>query len=218
VDRGEWGLTASTVNAYYEPTRNEIVFPAGILQPPFFDPEADDAVNYGAIGMVIGHEMTHGFDDQGRQYDEKGNLRDWWQASDAKAYDQRAAMVVKEFDSFEAQPGLHVNGKLTLGENIADLGGLKIAYAAWRASLHGQEPAPIDGFTGPQRFFLGFAQSWRSLQRPESEKLQVNTDPHSPSKFRVIGPLANLPEFYEAFGCKDGDAMKRGASERPAIW
>ncbi len=218
IDRTEWGMTPPTVNAYYSPTLNEIVFPAGILQPPFFDANADDAVNYGGIGAVIGHEMTHGFDDSGSQYDADGNLKNWWTPEDRKAYDSRTDMVVKEFDAFKALPDQNVNGKLTLGENIADLGGVKIAYAAWQKSLVGKTPAPIDGFTGPQRFFLNFAIIWRNVVRPEAMRLRLNTDPHSPGQYRTIGPLSNLPEFFTAFGCADGDAMKRPEAVRPSIW
>ncbi len=218
IDRTEWGMTPSTVNAYYSPTMNEIVFPAGILQPPFFNAAADDAVNYGGIGAVIGHEMTHGFDDSGSQFDADGNLKNWWTPADKKAYASRTDLVVKEFDSFKALPDQNVNGKLTLGENIADLGGLKIAYAAWRKSLGGKEPAPIDGFTGPQRFFLNFAVIWRNVIRPEAQRVRLNTDPHSPGQYRTIGPLSNLPEFFSAFGCSDGDAMKRPENVRPSIW
>lgn len=219
VDRTVWGMTPSTVNAYYEPTLNEIVFPAGILQAPFFDPQADDAVNYGGIGMVIGHELTHGFDDEGRNYDAQGNLKEWWTEADAKAYEARQDLVVKQYDGFEPLPGLHVNGKLTLGENIADLGGLKIAFAALQKSLEGKaKPAPIDGFTTEQRFFLGYAQSWRFMARDESTRMRVATDPHSPARFRVIGPLSNLPEFYQAFGCAEGTSMVRPANLRPSIW
>jgi len=219
VDRGEWGMTPPTVNAYYNPSMNEIVFPAGILQPPFFDADADDAVNYGGIGMVIGHEMTHGFDDEGRQFDADGNLQDWWTEADAKAYEGRQDLVVKQYDAYEALPGLKLNGKLTLGENIADLGGLKIAFAAFQKSLEGKpKPAPVDGFTPEQRFFLGYGQAWRFLSREESTRMRVVVDPHSPAKFRVIGPLSNLPEFFEAFGCSEGSPMVRPKEQRPAIW
>ncbi|GLH74072.1 peptidase M13 [Geothrix limicola] len=223
IDRNEWDMTPQTNNAYYNPTMNEIVFPAGILQPPYFDATADDAVNYGNIGATIGHEMTHGFDDEGRQYDAQGNLKSWWTAEDEKAYNVRAELVAKQFDAYEPLPGLHLNGHLTLGENIADLGGLKIAWDAWKLSQKGK-PAQsgvdgkIEGFTPEQRFFLGYAETWRTLVREEATRLYANTDPHSPAKFRVNGPLSNLPEFYEAFGCKDGDAMKRPEKERPAIW
>jgi putative endopeptidase len=218
IDRTEWGMTPSTVNAYYSPTMNEIVFPAGILQPPFFDVNADDAVNYGGIGTVIGHEMTHGFDDSGSQFDADGNLKNWWTADDKKAYESRTDLVVKEFDAFKALPDQNVNGKLTLGENIADLGGLKISYAAWQKSLGGKEPAPIDGFTGPQRLFLNFAIIWRNVMRPEALRVRLNTDPHSPGQYRTIGTISNLPEFFTAFGCTDGDAMKRPENVRPSIW
>ncbi|HJW09750.1 MAG TPA: M13 family metallopeptidase [Holophagaceae bacterium] len=218
IDRKQWNMTPPTVNAYYSSNLNEIVFPAGILQPPFFDAKADDAVNYGGIGVVIGHEMTHGFDDSGSQYDADGNLKNWWTDADKKAYEARTGLVVKQFDAFESLPGEHVNGKLTLGENIADLGGLKIAYAAWRKSLKGQEAPVIDGFTGAQRFFLGFGTVWRQHVRPQTASMLLKVDPHSPGQFRVMGPLANLPEFYQAFGCADGSAMMRPASERPAIW
>ncbi len=219
VDRTEWSMTAPTVNAYYEPTRNEIVFPAGILQPPFFDPEADDAVNYGAIGMVIGHELTHGFDDEGCQYDAQGNLRDWWTEADKRAYAARTDLVVRQYDALEALPGLPLNGRLTLGENIADLGGLKIAYAAFQASLAGHlRPAPIDGFTAEQRFFLGYAQCWHFHAREAAARVLAATDPHSPAKARVNGPLSNLPEFFEAFGCREEGPMHRPESARPTLW
>jgi len=219
VNRAEWAMTAPTVNAYYEPTLNEIVFPAGILQPPFFDPEADDAANYGAIGMIIGHEMTHGFDDQGCQYDGEGNLRDWWTEADRKAYADRTGLVVRQYDALEALPGLPLNGRLTLGENIADLGGLRIAFAAFRKSLHGRpRPAAIDGFTPEQRFFLAYAQSWHFLAREETARMLVTVDPHSPARIRVNAPLANLPEFFEAFGCREEGPMRRPEAVRPAIW
>jgi predicted metalloendopeptidase len=212
-------MTPPTVNAYYNPLMNEIVFPAGILQPPFFDPEADDAVNYGAIGMVIGHEMTHGFDDQGRKYDAQGNLKDWWAPDDSRAFAARTGLVVKQFDALEALPGLHLNGRLTLGENIADLGGLKLAFAAYRKSLEGRpRPADLDGFTPEQRFFLGYAQAWRSHVREETVRMRVMVDPHAPPRFRVNAPLANLPEFAQAFGCGEGTPMRNPADARPAIW
>jgi putative endopeptidase len=219
IDRTEWGMTPPTVNAYYSPTMNEIVFPAGILQPPFFDAKADDAVNYGALGYVIGHEMTHGFDDSGSQFDAEGNLKNWWTEADKKAYQTRTDLVVKQYDAYEPIHGEHVNGKLTLGENIADIGGMKIAFAAYQNSLKGKPaPAPIDGFTGPQRFFLGAAAVWRNHIREAALSVRLKTDPHSPGRERVIGPLSNLPEFYEAFSCADGQPMKRDVKVRPAIW
>jgi putative endopeptidase len=218
VDRTEWGMTPPTVNAYYNPSMNEIVFPAGILQPPFFDPKADDAVNYGAIGWVIGHEMTHGFDDQGRQFDAQGNLKNWWTDADVKAYQARTDLMVKQYDAYEPLPGQHVNGRLTLGENIADLGGMKIAYAAFMKSLNGKEPAKIDGFTAEQRFFLGAATIWRTVIRDAAASVRLKTDPHSPGIFRVIGPMSDLPEFYKAWDCPSGCPMRRPKAERPAIW
>ena len=218
VDRGEWGMSPPTVNAYYSSQRNEIVFPAGILQPPFFDPKADDASNYGGIGSVIGHEMTHGFDDQGRKFDAEGNLRDWWTPEDEKNYEERAACVEKQFDSYVVQDDLHENGKLVLGESIADLGGLKIAYRALQKAENGDTPAASGGFSADQRFFLSFAQIWATNDRPEFERLMVNTDPHPVSRFRAIASPSNMPEFASAFGCKDGDAMARPAAIRCQIW
>ena len=217
VDREEWRMSPPTVNAYYASSYNEIVFPAGILQPPLFDPKADDAVNYGAIGMVIGHEMTHGFDDAGSKFDADGNLKEWWVAADRAAYNERTDLVVKQFDEYEPVPGHKVNGKLTLGENIADLGGLKIAFAAFMRSARKRAKA-VDGFTPEQRFFLGFAQGWRSLWRDEAMRVRLVTDPHSPPQFRCNGPLSNLPEFFEAFGCDSEGAMSRPQEVRPAIW
>jgi predicted metalloendopeptidase len=219
IDRNEWGMTPPTNNAYYEPTLNEICFPAGILQPPYFDLDADDAVNYGNIGATIGHELTHGFDDSGRQFDAQGNLKDWWTPEDAKAFDARAQLVVKQFDAFEPLPGMHINGKTTLGENLADLGGLKIAYDAFKLSQKGKPAVGlIEGFTPEQRFFLGYAETWRLKHREAALRSRLMTDVHSPAQYRIVGPLANLPEFYEAFGCKDGDPMKRPTSDRPSIW
>jgi putative endopeptidase len=219
VDRSEWQMNAHEVNAYYDPTTNEICFPAGILQPPFFDPEADDAVNYGAIGAVIGHEMTHGFDDQGSQYDADGNLKNWWTDDDKRAYESRQAIVVEQYDSYRPFADQAINGKLTLGENIADIGGLKIAYAAFEKSLAGKSrPAAVDGLAAEQRFFLGYAQAWRLLMRPEAQRVRLNTDPHSPPRFRVLGPLSDLPEFQQAFSCPDGSEMVRPPAARPAIW
>ena len=219
VDRSEWGMTPPTVNAYYRSTLNEIVFPAGILQPPFFDPKADDAVNYGGMGAVIGHEMTHGFDDRGRQYDAVGNLRDWWTPGSAKAYLERSKAIVAQYAAYEPLPGLHINGELTQGENIADIGGIKLAYTALQKAL-AKKPRPekIDGFTPEQRFFLGFAQIWRNNQREEDLKLRLNTDPHSPGRFRTIGPLSNLVEFQKAFDLPDNCPMIRPADQRVNIW
>jgi putative endopeptidase len=219
VDHTEWSMTPITNNAYYEPTRNELFFPAGILQPPFFDPEADDAVNYGDIGATIGHEMTHGFDDGGRKYDAQGNLKNWWTVEDEKAFNALAALMVKQFDAFEPIPGMPINGKLTLGENLADLGGLKIAYGAFKLSGMGKPPASLlEGFTPEQRFFLGYAETWRFKLRDEALRARLMTDVHAPPRYRVLGPLANLSEFSDAFGCKAGDAMVRPTKERPSVW
>jgi putative endopeptidase len=218
IDRGEWGMTPPTVNAYYNSSMNEIVFPAGILQPPFYDPKADDAVNYGGIGAVIGHEMTHGFDDQGRRSDAKGNLRDWWTKEDNEKFNAKADMVGKQYDAFMPLDSVHVNGKLTMGENLADIGGLTIAYQAFQKTQQFKEGKKIDGFSPNQRFFLGWAQIWRSSSRPESVRQLVQTDPHSPEQFRTNGPLMNMPEFYESFGCKDGNKMVRAAADRSRIW
>ncbi len=219
VDRTEWEMTPPTVNAYYNPTMNEIVFPAGILQPPFFDPDADDAVNYGGMGAVIGHEMTHGFDDEGSKFGPDGNLKDWWTPQDSMAFVERTGLLVKEFDGFVPIDSMHVNGKLTLGENIADLGGLTIAYdALQRANAANPAPAMIDGFTQSQRFFLAWAQIWREIMRPEQLRLLLNTNPHSPGRFRVDGPLENMSSFYEAFPCKEGDPMFRPKDLRAEIW
>ncbi|HEX6622539.1 MAG TPA: M13 family metallopeptidase [Pyrinomonadaceae bacterium] len=219
VDRTEWLMTAPTVNAYHYPVFAEIVFPAGILQPPLFNPEADDAINYGAIGGVIGHELTHGFDDQGRKFDLNGNLADWWTEADGKAYDARARCVEEQFASFEVEPGLKLNGKLVLGESIADLGGLKIAWLAFQKSLEGKpRPASIDGFTPEQRFFLGWAQGWGRKYRPEELRRRTQVDPHPPGKFRTNGPLSNMPEFAAAWSCKVGDAMVRPPENRCQVW
>jgi putative endopeptidase len=220
VDRSEWAMTPQTVNAYFNPTQNEIVFPAGILQPPFFDAEADDAVNYGAIGVVIGHEITHGYDDQGRQFDADGNLKDWWTADDAKEFDARAQKVVDQYGAYEALPGLKVNGRLTLGENIADLGGTSVAYEALQRSL-AKDPSKrksIDGFTPEQRFFLSLAQLWRVNWREAELRRRIVTDPHSPSQFRAIGPHVNMAEFFDAFGIKEGAPMWRPPALRSDIW
>jgi putative endopeptidase len=219
IDRTEWGMTTPTVNAYYSATMNEIVFPAGILQPPFFDSRADDAFNYGGIGAVIGHEMGHGFDDSGSQFDADGNLKNWWTEADRAAFKAHTDKLVQEFDAFEALPGEHVNGKLTLGENIGDLGGLTVAYGALEKALAGKpRPAPIDGFTPEQRFFLNWAQVWRQTIRDAAQSVRLRTDPHSPGKFRVNGPLGNMPEFFKAFGCAPGSPMVRPAEVRTSIW
>ncbi len=219
VDRNKWYITPPTVNAYYNPTANEIVFPAGILQPPFFDAEADDAVNYGGMGAVIGHEITHGFDDQGRKFDAKGNLTDWWTKEDSERFDKLAKVIEDQYSAYVAIDSLHVNGKLTLGENIADLGGLAVAYQALRKELDKRPMLQkIDGMTPPQRFFMAWAQMWRRNYTPANLKQRLVVDPHSPSRFRTIGPLSNMPEFHEAFGCKSGDAMVRSGPARAKIW
>jgi putative endopeptidase len=221
VDRTEWGMTPPTVNAYYNSHMNEIVFPAGILQPPFFDPKADDAVNYGGMGAVIGHEMTHGFDDQGRQFDAAGNLRDWWSPESAAKFKERSQAVAQQYSEYEPVPGAHVNGELTLGENIADIGGIKLAYAALQKALdknpQGRDKK-IDGFTPEQRFFLGWAQVWRANQREDDLRLRLNTDPHSPTHYRCNGPISNMPEFQQAFNISDGSPMVRPADKRVNIW
>jgi putative endopeptidase len=208
VDRLEWSMTPPTVNAYYDPQMNNINFPAGILQPPFYDNSMDDPVNYGAIGMVIGHELTHGFDDEGRQFDPQGNLRDWWTATDAKAFEERAACIADQYSNFTVAPGVHVNGKLTLGENTADNGGARVALMALLNELpKDQLSKKIDGFTPEQRFFLAFGQVWCSNDREEAQRLQVQTDPHSPPRFRVNGVVQNMPEFQKAFSCQPGQPM-----------
>ena len=218
VDRGEWTMTPPTVNAYYSASLNSINFPAGILQPPFFDTKADDATNYGAIGAVIGHEMGHGFDDRGRQFDPRGNLRDWWTPADVERYKVQADRVRAQFNGYSVIDTLHVNGSLTLGENLADLGGLAVAYAAMEKAYATESREPIDGFTPEQRFFLGWARVWRNLQTDEDLRTQVQTDTHSPAKWRINGPMSNLPEFKAAWGCKDGDPMVRAEGVRARIW
>jgi putative endopeptidase len=218
VDRAEWGMTPPTVNAYYNPSMNEIVFPAGILQAPFFDPKADDAINYGGIGAVIGHEMTHGFDDQGSKFDRVGNLANWWTPADLQNFKQRTDCVVNQFSNFEVEPGLKENGQLVVGESVADLGGLTVAYKALQKAMQGKPRASIDGFTPEQRFFLGWAQVWAANIRPEAARLQVLTDPHPLGRFRVNGPLSNMPEFAKAFGCTQGEPMARIESARCQIW
>jgi putative endopeptidase len=217
VDKTRWGMSPPTVDAYYNPTYNEIVFPAGILQPPFFDAKADDAVNYGQIGAIIGHEITHGFDDQGSQFDAAGNLKMWWTPEDRKRFEEKAECVVKQFGGYEVDKDLFINGKLTLGENIADLGGVVIAYNAFRKALEGKpRPANVDGFTPEQRFFISYAQGWLRKSRPEAIRLLVQSDPHSVPDCRTMGPLSNMPEFAEAFQCKAGDRMVR--ETRCQVW
>ena len=221
VDRTEWGMTPQTVNAYYNPQQNEIVFPAAILQPPFFDPKADPAMNYGGIGAVIGHEMLHGYDDQGAQFDAKGNFVNWWQAADKKGFESRTAKLVKQFDDYRSIDDLPVKGQLTLGENIADIGGLTVAYDALQKALADAGKSPdekIDGYTENQRFFLNFATVWRRNFAPEELKVRLNTDPHAPANFRAIGAPSNMPAFATAFQCKAGDAMVRPEDKRVVIW
>jgi putative endopeptidase len=218
IDRAEWGMTPQTVNAYYNPSLNEIVFPASILQPPFFDMRADDAVNYGAIGAVIGHEVSHGFDDQGSQFDGDGNLRDWWTAEDRAKFKAKADMLVKQYSAFSPLPGYNVNGELTLGENIGDNSGVAIAYKAYQISLRGKPAPVIDGLTGDQRFFMGFGQVWRMKMREKQQIVQVKTDPHAPGQFRANGTMMNQPAFYEAFGVKEGDKMYLAPKDRVTIW
>jgi predicted metalloendopeptidase len=218
IDRDEWGMTPQTVNAYYNPELNEIVFPAVILQPPFFNADADDAVNYGGIGAVIGHEISHGFDDQGAQYDGDGNLRDWWTKADHKNFKAKTAMLVKQYSAFEPVPGYHVNGELTLGENIADNSGLAIAAKAYRISLKGKQAPVIDGLSGEQRLYMGWAQVWRAKMREQQTIAQIKADPHSPDAFRANGSLRNQPGFYEAFGVKPGDKMYLAPKDRVIIW
>jgi putative endopeptidase len=217
-DPTEWYMTPPTVNAYFDPNANEIAFPAGIMQPPFFDEEADDAINYGGIGSVIGHEITHGFDDEGRKFDHKGNLKDWWTKDDQKRFEKRAEVLAKQFDEYEAIDGMHINGKLTLGENIADLGGLIIAFEAYKKSQKGKKAEIINGFTPEQRFFLGYATTEAGSIRPELLKKYLVIDPHSPSKFRVNGPVSNIDAFYDAFEVKKGNALYRDPKKRARIW
>jgi len=218
VDKTEWYMTPPTVNAYYNPPFNEIVFPAGILQPPFYFQSGDDAVNYGGIGAVIGHEMTHGFDDQGSQYDKDGNLKNWWTAADRKEFEKRADQVVREYNAYTVLDSIHVNGKLTEGENIADVGGLAIAYAAFKRTPEGQSTRKVNGLTPDERFFLSFAQIWRIKTTPERLLWRINNDPHSPEMYRVNGPTSNMTAFYETFNVKPGDAMYRADSVRVHIW
>ena len=218
VDREEWGMTPQTVNAYYNPSKNEIVFPAAILQPPFFDARADDAVNYGAIGAVIGHEISHGFDDKGSQSDGDGNLRDWWSKQDRANFKLKTDALVKQYDAYSPVKGYNVNGALTLGENIADNSGLAIAYKAYKLSLGGKPAPVIDGLTGDQRFYMGFAQVWRAKVRDKQQIVLIKTDPHSPGQFRANGTLVNQAGFYEAFGVQPGDKMYVAPEQRVNIW
>ena len=218
IDKDEWHMTPQTVNAYYNPTMNEIVFPAAILQPPFFNLEADDAVNYGGIGAVIGHEMGHGFDDQGAKFDGEGNMRDWWTEADLKAFESKGKALVAQYDGYQVFDDLHVNGELTLGENIGDLSGVTIAYKAYKMSLNGKEAPVIDGLTGDQRFFMGFSQIWRVKMKEEAMRNRVATDPHSPGHFRALGALSNMPEFYQTYDVKEGDKMYIAPESRVKIW
>jgi endothelin-converting enzyme/putative endopeptidase len=218
VDKTEWFMNPQTVNAYFNPVWNEIVFPAAILQPPFFDVEADDAANYGGIGAVIGHEIGHGFDDSGRKFDGDGALRDWWTEEDTAHFEERKNKLAAQYDGYEVIDGLTINGQFTSGENIGDLGGLGIAYKAYQISLNGQEALVIDGFTGDQRFFLGFGQVWRGKARDEETKRLLTIDPHSPAKFRANGAPVNVDAFYEAFDVKEGDGMYLPPKERVKIW
>jgi putative endopeptidase len=219
VDRTYWFITAPTINAFYGPNINEIVFPAGIMQPVFFNPDADDAVNYGSMGSVIGHELTHGFDDQGAQYDSDGNLKNWWTKEDLERFKVKTDRLAKQFDEYIAIDDVHVKGALTLGENIADLGGLTIAYYAFKKSLEGKPvPAKIDGFTAEQRFFMAWAQVWRANVRPEYLKNNIQTDPHSPDNIRANAAPSNMQEFYDAFGVKPGDKMYRAKEDRVEVW
>jgi predicted metalloendopeptidase len=218
VDRSEWYMTPHTVNAYYNPGQNEIVFPAGILQPPFFDVTADDAVNYGSIGAIIGHEISHAFDDQGSKYDGDGNLNDWWTDEDREAFHKHTAKLVDQFNRYSPLPDKNVNGELTLGENIADLSGMSIAHKAYKIALDGKEAPVIDGWTGDQRFFLGWGQSWQRKYRDAEMVNRLLTDPHSPSMYRSNGPVSNFDAFYDAFDLKPGDELYRAPAERIKIW
>jgi len=218
IDRDEWGMTPQTVNAYYNPELNEIVFPAAILQPPFFDANADDAVNYGGIGAVIGHEISHGFDDQGAQYDGDGNMRNWWTEEDGKRFGEKTKALIAQYSAFSPLEGYNVNGELTLGENIGDNSGLAIAYKAYKISLKGKPAPVIDGLTGDQRFYMGWGQVWRTKMREPAQIAQIKTDPHSPAQYRANGTLKNQPGFYEAFGVKAGDKMYLAPKDRVIIW
>lgn len=218
IDKTKWGMAPHIVNAYYNPLWNEIVFPAGIMQPPFFNPKKEDAVNYARMGAVIGHELTHGFDDQGAQFTAEGEFKNWWSESDQMQFSARTQKLVDQFNNYEALPGLNINGQLTLGENIADFGGLTIAYYAYQKSLEGKPRVKIGGLTNEQRFFVAFAQIWKTNYTEDALKMQVNTNPHSPGKWRVLGPLSNMPEFFEAFDIKEGEAMRQSEEDIAVIW
>ena len=218
IDRDEWEMTTPTVNAYYDPQLNEIVFPAGILQLPVFNPDAEDAFNYGATGATIGHEISHGFDDEGSQFDSDGNLRDWWSAEDHAKFKAKTDKLIKEYNAFEPLPGFHINGELTLGENIADIAGIEIAYKAYMTSLNGLPPPAIDGMTADQRFYIGYAQSWLSKERDAATLAQLKSDPHSPEKYRVNGVVVHMPSFYTTFAVKDGDKMFIPPEDRVTLW
>jgi putative endopeptidase len=218
VDREEWLMTPQTVNAYFAPLANEIVFPAAMLQAPMFDPKADPAVNYGAIGAVVGHEISHGFDDQGRQFDEAGRLRDWWKPQDAERFIAEAGRLADQYGAYEGAPGMKVNGKLTLGENIGDQGGVRIALDAYHASLKGKKAPTLDGYSGDQRFFLAWAQGWRGKVRDEMMRMILVSDPHSPYRWRVDGTLRNIDEWYQAFGVKPGDRLYLAPKDRVRVW
>jgi endothelin-converting enzyme/putative endopeptidase len=216
VDRGEWQMTPPTVNAYYDPQMNDINFPAGVLQPPLFDANSDAAPNFGDTGATMGHELTHGFDDEGRQFDAHGNLRDWWTLEDTKAFEQRASCISDQYSQYVVVDDIKINGKLTLGEDIADLGGLILAHMAWQEDTKGQTLEPIEGFTPEQRFFIAYGQSWCASTRDETKRLRATVDPHSPDKYRANGVVSNLQEFQEAFHCKAGSAMAR--ENRCRVW
>jgi len=218
VDRGEWDMTPQTVNAYYSPTMNDMNFPAGVLQPPLYDPKMDAAPGYGNTGGTIAHELTHGFDDEGRQYDARGNLKDWWTKQDAAEFARRTSCISDQYSSYVAVDDVHVNGKLTLGEDVADLGGLLLAYRAWKTATAGQALAPIDGLTPEQRFFVGYAQWACANVRPQTERVRARTDPHSPSRYRVNGLVVNVPEFSQAFGCKPGAPMTKPPERVCKVW
>jgi putative endopeptidase len=219
VDKTEWGITPQTVNAFFHPTQNTITFPAGILQPPFFDPKVDDALNYGAIGAAIGHEITHGYDDQGSKFDSNGNLKNWWIDEDRKRFEEKTKVIEEQFNQYKVLDSVQVNGKLTLGENIADLGGLSVTYDALQIALEKKgRPGLIDGFTPEQRFFISYGTIWRNKSRDDALLNQVKTDPHSPAHLRVLGTLSNMPEFFEAFDVRPGDAMRRPDSLLAKVW